>query len=271
MHQELFTIPELFTIGDFSVGNFTIYTYGFMMMIGFICSVAVLIPLGKMRGFTQDELLDYATTAIFLGLIGSRIGYVLEHPIYYFQEHPEEILNFRKGGMTVMGGVTLAGSYLLYKLYQDKKPIGDFFDVFSAPTTLGMAIGRIGCLLHGCCYGDLCSPDVPFALTFEQLAHQGLIPGPRYPVQLYEFGLDLVLFFLLLDLFLKKKLRGKLVFIFLAGYGMIRFFTESFRGDNTDQMFAGYSLFQWISLSWAIVAIIYLTWSSFRETPEPEK
>jgi phosphatidylglycerol---prolipoprotein diacylglyceryl transferase len=160
----------------------------------------------------------------------------------------------------------------------------DMLDVFAAPAAVGLALGRIGCFLAGCCWGDVCvAPEMlaarepavryqiqtvpalshagfPLAVTFpstasayEQHQQMHLIPpgalrsAPVHPVQLYEAALALCLA-LALHRSLKARARsGQVALKLVLGYSLIRFATEFFRADN-QPVYGGMTISQLISL-----------------------
>lgn len=75
---------------------------------------------------------------------------------------------------------------------------------------MGMALGRIGCLLHGCCFGEMC--DLPWGTYPAGTLPHGMLPGPRHPSQIYELLMDLVLLAYLLKRFGNIRLRWRVVF-----------------------------------------------------------
>jgi phosphatidylglycerol:prolipoprotein diacylglycerol transferase len=181
-----------------------------------------------------------------------------------------------------------------------KISLAELANVWAAPVALGLGIGRIGCFMAGCCWGDLCmppdrasliadpvtrrqvfsipllsSPAFPWAVRFppetgayEQQQALGLIPEhaaqslPVHPAQLYEAIAVLGLTFFLQRKFLTGV--GTVFRTFAWGYGAIRFFVEFLRADNPPVYF-GLTLSQVISLAfigWALFSVWRLRCSS---------
>ena len=112
---------------------------------------------------------------------------------------------------------------------------------------LGHAVGRIGCLLAGCCYGmeysGIGAVRYPNALT-------GLSPDTGYfPVQPMESVLDLVIMAMLIIFAKKKRQKGDILCLYLMLYAITRIITEAFRGDVHRGVFWGISTSQWISIA----------------------
>ena len=77
-----------------------------------------------------------------------------------------EVVRFTEGGLVVYG--SLIGGTAAFVLFALRHglPILATADLLAPCFTAGLAIGRLGCLLNGCCYGGLC--DAPWAITFPQ-------------------------------------------------------------------------------------------------------
>jgi phosphatidylglycerol---prolipoprotein diacylglyceryl transferase len=108
----------------------------------------------------------------------------------------------------------------------------------SAPSiALGHAFGRFGCFMNGCCYGHATS--VPWAVHFPQ-GHE-TYPLGVHPTQIYESGLNLILFLGLAWVFRRKKFDGQVFALYLVGYAALRSFVEIFRGDySATQLYLGF-------------------------------
>jgi phosphatidylglycerol:prolipoprotein diacylglycerol transferase len=137
------------------------------------------------------------------------------------------LLNF--AGLAVWGAV-LGGLAAIYIFCRVRKISFWLIGDIAAPgAILGQAVGRIGCLVNGCCYGLTCS--LPFAVVYlndNSYAPHGI---PLYPTQLFHILWDIVGFIILWVLRKKLKTEGILfllwLVIFAAGDFIIRFFRES--------------------------------------------
>jgi phosphatidylglycerol:prolipoprotein diacylglycerol transferase len=101
-------------------------------------------------------------------------------------------------------------------------PLFHFTDIVAPSAALGLAIGRIGCFLSGCCYGS--ASTFPWAVAYPA-THEthGL---PVHPAPLYETTLMLVVMGLLLRLDQKKRFEGFTTGSFFVFAGLVRFILE---------------------------------------------
>jgi phosphatidylglycerol:prolipoprotein diacylglycerol transferase len=171
-----------------------------------------------------DDLLVWATAGTILG---GRIGYVLFYNFAYFLENPLEILQVWHGGMSFHGG--LLGVILATVLFcrQRGLSIPRVGDVVACAAPIGLFFGRMANFVNGELFGRA-APDVPWAMVFPRGG-----PDPRHPSQLYEAGLEgILLFVLLLVLWHFTRLprvAGRMIGVFLIGYGLARTTAEVFR------------------------------------------
>ena len=106
-----------------------------------------------------------------------------------------------------------------------------FIDIASEATALGIGIGRIGCFMAGCCWGN--PSDLPWAVTFthpESFTTMKHIP--LHPSQLYEAAGALLIYFYLFKKFRNREYNGQIFFHGLLTYSLLRFLIEFFRGDE---------------------------------------
>ena len=89
--------PELF-----SIGNFTIYTYGVLVALGFFMGMQYIVKYSK-NIITKQQVYDFLFYVILVGIIGARIFYVILD-IPYYLSHPLEIIQVWKGGLVYYGG-----------------------------------------------------------------------------------------------------------------------------------------------------------------------
>jgi phosphatidylglycerol:prolipoprotein diacylglycerol transferase len=132
--------------------------------------------------------------------------------------------------------------------------VKDFADSFAVGIPLFHAFGRLGCFLSGCCYGI----ESTFGFTATNALVDSCNNVNRFPVQLLEGGLNIILFVVLLLLFKSENFKGSMIFVYLAGYSIIRFFDEFLRGDIYRGIWLGLSTSQWISVVLFAVSIVVL-------------
>lgn len=148
------------------------------------------------------------------------------------------------GGMVFYGGLLGGlGFGALYCIIRGVK-VGEYGDCFAVGIPLFHVFGRIGCFFSGCCYGI--ESDLGFTTTQSLAPYCNYVN--RFPVQLLESGLNLLLFAILLLLFFKTNIKNILIYVYLILYSIIRFFDEFLRGDTYRGIYFGLSTSQWLSI-----------------------
>jgi phosphatidylglycerol:prolipoprotein diacylglycerol transferase len=201
-------------------------------------------PGAPMSRRHADDFVFYATLGIILG---GRIGYVLFYAPEMLQ-NPLSVLRLWDGGMSFHGGVI--GTTVAIILFARANGLHwlRVHDYVACCVPFGLFFGRIANFVNGELWGR--PGNVPWAIVFPRTGED----VARHPSQLYEAGLEgLVLFAILWFAFWRTQARyepGKLVGIFLLGYGAARFFVEFFR--EPDQQLAefaastGLNMGQWL-------------------------
>ena len=164
MLQELFRIPGL---------GWPVYGYGLMLVLGVWTAVELGRYLFNRLGFDGEAFVFIGLLALASGVFGARLSHVLENLSYYTSgertawENLRAALDLSNGGLTFYGGFLVSTPVLIgYALWRGI-PIRPGMDVVAACLMVGLAFGRVGCLLNGCCWGQTCDPDrVPWAVTF---------------------------------------------------------------------------------------------------------
>lgn len=170
-------------------------------------------------------------------MVGARIYYVLQH-LSYYRENILEIFYFWQGGLSMYGGVIAAFLILLLFLKNEKvKKRWQWLDAFGIGLLLGSAIGRIGCFLNGCCFGEKCG--LPWGIENEFL-NDGIF---RHPTQLYEaifYFLAFAVVFLITSLpageagkWGKRIAVGTVFFLSIFLQSLVRFIVEFFRYSDS--------------------------------------
>ncbi len=247
------------------VFGLSIPTYGLVSVLGVFAAGLVSLHIAKKRNVDIYCLLSTAIAAAVGLFIGAHllysltriedIIYVLTHYEYYdgFWDFARNLVR-PMSGMVFYGG--LYGGLLAGLIFAKAKkyPVGEMGDVFSVFIPLFHAFGRVGCFFAGCCYGV--ESEFGFAGRVYALGMRESVR--RFPVQLLEVFCLLVLFAMMLTLYKREKARGKLIFIYLLIYGVLRFILEFFRGDEIRGRFLMFSTSQWISILTILWVSLYL-------------
>lgn len=232
------------------VGPFTIYSYGLMLAVAFLVSSTLAVLQAKKQNIDPDIIFNLSFIGFVAGIIGARLFYISENIIYYFK-NPLEIIMFQRGGLSWFGGLFSGVIFGILYLKKKKIPVYKILDLMSPFVALGQAIGRIGCLLNGCCYGKI-SPQYGF---FFEIHDTYLIP-----TQLYS---SLALFFIFIALrFIQERPHktGQIFYAYLLLYSFARFIIEFWRADNEVIAF-GLTLFHLLSIvifciaAWKLILI----------------
>ncbi|MGB9893551.1 MAG: prolipoprotein diacylglyceryl transferase [Candidatus Saccharicenans sp.] len=222
----------------FRIGPITIHTYGFFMAVGVAAALWFIYVQAKRLGYDTNKLLDAAFWIILISLIGAKLILFIGHFAYYL-ENPAELLSLARSGGVFQGGLTFGLIFAIIYFKKKKIPFWPTSDLVGPAIALGHGFGRLGCFSASCCYGRECS--WPWAVVFKnEYAHQltGIPLGkPLHPVQLYESILNFLNFFILLAIFKRKKFSGQVFSFYIINYSIIRFFTEYFRGDHSEDVY----------------------------------
>ena len=213
-------------------------------------------------GIKTEDVMGAALWAIPMGIIVSRLIHVIDRFDYYV-DNPGRILGLE--GLTIYGAILggLLGSWIYCRIRRGSfAPLADL----GAPgILLAQAIGRVGCIINGCCYGE--PTTLPWGFVYPHVGS-----GAVHPTQLYELLGDLVIFALLFWVF-RGHLRpsGSLLALYLALYSALTFTVRFWRGD-TEQFLGPLQEGQLIAILVFIAAAIWLVvkkahWVSEREEP----
>lgn len=279
MHRVLISSPH---IGSYSA----------LLLLGFVFGWWLARQRAKQEG-VQPRHIDNLTLLIaVVSLFGARLfsWWFYFPPGYSFWT----AMTMGGGGMVFYGGLIFGFVCLVAYAAFARLSLRELFDVFAPSAALGLAFGRVGCFMAGCCWGDLCvarddihfhnsqlqyqvntvpaisGAHFPLAVTFpreagayEQHLKLGWLPAsairslPVHPVQLYEAALALALAIYLHRSFRDRKWPGEIGIKLILGYALIRFGIEFLRADNSPIYF-GLTLSQVISLLLAAICLAFL-------------
>jgi phosphatidylglycerol:prolipoprotein diacylglycerol transferase len=212
----------------FHFGSLTIHWYGVMVALAFVAGIWTATRRCPRDGLRPEAIADLGPWLIVAGLLGARLLYVISYWKESFAGQPWwEIFMIQHGGLVFYGGLIGAALTAVVYVKWKRLPPMKVGDVMAPSVALGHVFGRIGCLLNGCCYGSACS--LPWAVHFpkeHETGGQGV-----HPTQLYEAGLNLILYLALEKLYRKKRFDGQVFGVYLVAYAVLRVVVELFRGD----------------------------------------
>jgi phosphatidylglycerol:prolipoprotein diacylglycerol transferase len=184
-----------------------------------------------MRPDQSDDLLTWMILGV---IIGGRLGYVLFYQPGYYLANPGEILAVWRGGMSFHGGFLGVVAGVVGFALSRGLPIAGIGDAVAAAAPIGIFFGRLANFINAELWGR---PTLqPWGVLFpgEAAVCPPGWPDPcaRHPSQLYEAGLEGLLLFLVIAWAIRRGALtrpGRVMGIFLAGYGLARFVVEFFR------------------------------------------
>lgn len=171
--------------------------YGVMLLVAAAAGTWLSVVRGRRVGIDADTILALATEVFLWGLVGARLFYVIEYHEQFFApgkpltDSLRDVVNIAAGGLVVFGSLPTAALAGWRFARRRGLPILQLADCVAPGMLLGLAIGRVGCFLNGCCYGGPC--ELPWAVSFpagtEVAAKYPLAAGgpsaPVHPTQLY--------------------------------------------------------------------------------------
>ena len=181
-----------------------IQSFGLCISIGVLLAWRVLSWLYK-----KEDMGNFLFILVFAGLIGARMTHVIE--FYHedgFDKNVLSVFQLWKGGLVFYGGLVSGAIAFLVYCFVKKLSVKAMADLIVVVIPLAHAFGRVGCFMHGCCWGKVSSSV--FAVTFPAhspvwLAHRASDIAPRslgvLPVQLFEASFLLILFALLVFIY----------------------------------------------------------------------
>jgi len=245
----------------FHVGSFTVHTYGVVLMLAFLAALGRTYQVVKRQAdptIPPDNILDAGIWMIVIGTVGARLLFVLVDWDSYRHapNFPLNTLQVWQGGLSFHGGLFGGIGALIGYCLLKRMSILKVADLFAPSVMLAYVIGRLGCLLNGCCYGA--PTTMPWGIRFHD---DGVLTPPSHPTQLYASLLSLVFFFGLVRLEGHRAYFGQISCWYILLAATERFLMEIWRaGTTSDVIRVGPIHFltdvQWLCLVMAAVALI---------------
>ncbi len=244
-------LPDLITLPT-PYGDVPIHTWGVMITMAFLVSSWVAQSRAERGGVDGDKLVGLYLVAFVCGLAGARLlHFAMAEPDRFFS-NPLVYFRIWEGGFAFYGGVLLAIlGCVIYARVRDI-PVWKLADLTAPAIMIGLALGRLGCFMAGCCHGAACDlpdgavnllPDSfsggalwlfgsPPFLAAEPTAGVGTNGVPLLPTQLWSAAIALGLFLLLSWRWKHRRYDGQVFAWMLLIYPFTRSSIELLRGDT---------------------------------------
>ncbi|TAK12710.1 MAG: prolipoprotein diacylglyceryl transferase [Acidobacteria bacterium] len=223
----------------FEIGGWPVYSYGVLLAAAYLAGLQLAVVRARHAGLDSAKVMDFGIYLIIAALVGAKLMLVVvDFP--YYRANPKEILSLARAGGVFYGGLIAALVVGLLLVRRYKLPVWKTGDLIAPGIALGHVVGRLGCLMAGCCYGRPTS--VPWAITFHN-PQAGLNVGtplevPLHPTQLYDAGTELIILIFLLATEKKgKPFAGRTFWLYMLLYAISRYIIEIYRGDDRGMFF----------------------------------
>jgi phosphatidylglycerol:prolipoprotein diacylglycerol transferase len=188
--------------------------YGWLMLAG----IAVSILLWSRLARRDERLVLIYVSALVGAFLGAKLAYLAAEGWLHWHD-PNRWLVLATG-KSITGA--LLGGYaaveIAKRILHYTKATGDLFAIVAL---VGIMLGRIGCILHGCCLGRVCEPG-----WFTMNDTNG---AARWPAALAELLFNAFMLGIILWLRRRKAFPGQHFHLYLIAYGLFRFFHEFLR------------------------------------------
>ena len=256
----------------FSAGPITIYSYGVLLASAYLLGLWLAVRRARAAGVDGNRIMDLLIWVIIAALVGAKaLLFIVDFD--HFTSSWQEFTTLLRSGGVFYGGLIAAIVVCIWQLRKHRLPLWSSGDLFAPGIALGYMVGRLGCLMAGCCYGK--PTDVAWAVTFTDPAANFNVGTPLnvalHPTQLYESGAGLVILIALL--LLEKRpghFAGRTFWSFAFLYAVLRFIIEFYRGDDRGMVFNALSTSQFISIVLAPISLFMLWYLSRPKATQSE-
>ncbi len=241
-------------------------SYGLMVALAIALGWVWLTKNARADGLDPDAAAQATFWAVLGGMLGGKLGLILvEFPSYLADPGQLLSMDFVRAAGVIWTGVLGGTAGFVLVAYRRGLPLARLLDAAAVPLPVCQAIGRVGCLLGGCCYGGRC--DLPWGVVYHSAEAHGRtgvpLGVPLHPAPLYEALWSLAVVLPLLLLFRSRarhRVPGQITLLYFALYGVGRFLVEYSRGDAIRGLWFGGAVSTSQLLSLTIVPTAALLW-----------
>ena len=241
--------PLLFEISLGSFGAVRVPAFGAFLAVALWVGFALTVRLAGRAGLAQGSVVAASLNALFVGVLGARLGFVLLHRAELGSLG--EAFSLRSGGLSGTVGLALGALMLAWEAHRRGLPPTTLCDAAAPALAAAVALTRIGCWLEGCDYGTVLSRSAPALIarlgTFPSgspawvdaviagtLSPSASASLPVHPSELYESALSVVLLGLVLVARGRQRVAGTTALVALLGYFALRVLVDLSRPLSAD-------------------------------------
>jgi len=260
-----------------------VYGFGTLLFLSYVASSAFGAWRLRRQGLPGEIAWDVAIWIFVAGLLGGRLFYVLQYRETMFAGVRslagllQKVVSLPEGGLVLYGGLLFAPlGYWLFCRRRGLAPL-PLADLLMPSVFIGLMFGRLGCLMHGCCYGDFC--ELPWAIEFPRESapyltqvYRGYLPDdmsaphslPLHPTQAYDALNALAIALLCWLVYPRRRRDGEITAMAALIYPINRIAIEFLRWDEAGQFGTRFTISQWVSAGLIVAATLVLVWLSRR-------
>lgn len=265
------------------VDRLPVFGYGTMLVLACLASGFVAARRSRLAGVEPQFSADLAVVMVLAGVVGARLFHLIQYRERVFgkcetlKDYLVAVVNLPDGGLVLYGGIMFAS--VVYVVVCRKRGISPlrYADAVIPAVFVGIAFGRMGCFLNGCCFGD--PTGLPWGVSFPKdsvpwqayvqrglLAPDAVCTAPLHPTQLYSV-VDGLLLALITTLYYKhRRGDGSVVALGAIAYSITRFTIEVLRNDEPGRLGTGFTISQLISFGILTFGLTLAWWSHVQMT-----
>ena len=215
------------------LGFFALPSYGVMLALAVLAALWSAKIRAEGSGIDPARIVDFGLWLVIWALLGAKILLVVVEWKRYLGD-PAQLIGLIRAGGVFLGGFLAAVAAAAIMLRRYRLEALPTFDILAPSLALGQTLGRLGCLLAGCCWGRSC--DLPWAVTYTDPAAAANVGTPLdialHPFPAYAAATNFAIFLILSRLYRMGLPAGRVFASYLILYGIARFLLELTRGDT---------------------------------------
>lgn len=252
----------------FEVAGWPVYSYGVLLAAAYLIALQLAVVRARRWGLNSARVMDLGIYLIIAALVGAKLMLVIVD-WDQFKSEPRELLSLARAAGVFYGGLIVAVPLGLFLSRRYGLPMWTTADLFAPGIAMGHVIGRLGCLLAGCCYGK--PTTMPWGITFTNpvaRANAGTpLDIPLHPTQIYDALAEILIFAILIVSERRgKPAPGRTFWLYMFLYAISRYVVEIYRDDPRGTIL-GLSTSQFMSVLIVPLALVMLLRLRARSAP----